>query len=689
MSKRRSAGIPAAAHSRRSSWFQFRRMVSWIAKCCMVGAIAIVALLFYLRAQALPAASIGQSALILDIHGNIIDTFHSAENRHAVKLQQISPYLVQATLSIEDRRFYDHPGIDFRGLARAIVVDLKHMSKIQGASTVTQQLARNLYLTHERSWTRKAKEAMYTVQLEMNYTKDEILELYLNKIYYGHGAYGAEAAAQLYYHKSAKELTLAESSMLAGVPKGPKYYSPYLNMKKAKDRQKIVLKAMVDFEVITQQEADNAYNEIVQLQPLESRQQSFAPYFRDYIRYSAVDELGLDEHLLNENGIKIYTTLDPHAQRAAEEAIARHIPAESELQAALISIDPRNGHIKAMVGGTHYAENQFNRVFAKSRQPGSSFKPIVYLTALQQPGFTPATRFKSVPTSFPYDQGRQVYTPGNFGGKYANNYIDLRQAIAESDNIYAVSTIMQIGPEPVLETARRMGIDSELKPLPSLALGTFPVSPFEMASAYGVLSNLGVRTKPVSILKIVNARGVTLYEARPEHQQVVEPAYAYVLTNLMESVFEIGGTGSRVSKLIKRPVAGKSGTTNTDAWMVGYTPELSTAVWIGYDKGRAISTVESWAAAPIFAEYMETTLEAVPPKIFKIPPGVVSVYIDPETGKLAAADCPDSRLEAFVKGTEPTEYCSEHGGAQMSDEADEVKEKKRSWWEDLKRWWAD
>jgi membrane peptidoglycan carboxypeptidase len=476
--------------------------------------------------------------------------------------------------------------------------------------------------------------------------------------------------------------------MLAGVPKGPKYYSPYMNMKKAKDRQKTVLQAMVDSGMITQAEADRAYEEVLDFKPLESRQTSFAPYFRDYIRYTAVDQLGIDERLLND-GVKIYTTLDPNAQKAAEEAIRRHIPADSELQAALIAIDPRNGYIKAMVGGTNYAENQYNRVFAGSRQPGSSFKPIVYLTALQQPGFTPVTRFKSEPTTFTYDNGRKEYTPGNFGGKYANDYIDLRQAIAESDNIYAVSTIMQIGTDKVIETARNLGIKSELKPLPSLALGTFPVSPFEMAYAYGVISNLGIRSEPIAILKIVDAKGNVIYEARPKQTQVVNPAYTYVLTNLMESVFEAGGTGSRVSNLIKRPVAGKSGTTNTDAWMVGYTPELSAAVWVGYDKGRTISAVESHKAAPIFAEFMENALAAVPPKIFPIPPGVVSVYIDPKTGKLASADCPESRLEAFVKGTEPVEFCAEHGGGPPAEQPQPEQVKKRSWWEDFKRWWSD
>jgi penicillin-binding protein 2D len=660
----------------------------------LLGVFAMIGSVIYLRGQSLPASSVSQTSQMFDMHGNVIDTFHAGENRRSVALKDISPYAVQATLAIEDRRFYDHLGFDIRGMGRAALVNLQSLSKKQGASTLTQQLARNLYLTHERTWKRKLKEAAYTAQLEMTYSKDEILTLYMNQIYYGHGAYGIEAAADRYFGKHAKELTLAESAMLAGVPKGPKYYSPYFNMKNAKDRQRIILNALVEGEVISKAEADRAYGELLEFKPLNADGDGFAPYFRDYIRLIAVDKLGIDEHALNEGGIRIYTTLDPNAQLAAEDAVKAGFPADSEQQAALISIDPRSGQIKAMVGGRDYKTNQYNRVFAKTRQPGSSFKPFVYLTALEH-GMTPLAKYKSEPTVFTYDDGRETYEPSNHNDRYFNEEIDMRTALASSDNIYAVNAIMAVGPEQVIQTARRFGIDSPMEPLPSLALGTYPVSPFEMASAFGAFANGGILVEPIAILRIEDHSGRVLYEAAPVETRVAEPAHAYVMTHLMESVFEPGGTANRVSAAIKRPVAGKTGTTANDAWLVGYTPELVTAVWVGYDKNRSISQVEAHRAAPIFAAYTEKALESVPPKLFTVPEGVVTVYVDPTSGKLASESCPDRRLESFVAGTEPTEICGDHGEEAGTEETEGAgggangaeEHQQRSWWSDLKRWW--
>jgi membrane carboxypeptidase/penicillin-binding protein len=269
--------------------------------------------------------------------------------------------------------------------------------------------------------------------------------------------------------------------------------------------------------------------------------------------------------------------------------------------------------------------------------------------------------------------------------------IDMRYAIAHSDNIYAVQTLMTIGADKVIQMARKLGVDTPLQPLPSLALGTFPVSPLEMASAFGTIANQGEHVEATAVLKIEDSEGRVLYEGKPSKKHVVDASYTYVLTHLMESVFEPGGTGNRVSNTIKRPVAGKTGTTNSDAWMVGFTPELSVAVWVGHDKGRAITSVESHKAAPIFAEFLERTLEPIPPKIFSIPDGVVSMYVDSASGKIATAGCADSRLEVFVKGTEPTESCSEDGVSEQHEimEAEQSEVQERSWWKDLKRWWND
>nr|WP_246079663.1 PBP1A family penicillin-binding protein [Paenibacillus piri] len=662
-------------------------MSSFAFSSLMLCAAALFLVLLFMRSQALPVSKMGPSTEIYDSKGEVIEILNGGKNSQSIPLNDVSPSLIQATLAIEDRNFYHHYGFDIRGIARAALVNLQHMSKVQGAGTITQQLARNLYLTHERTWTRKIKETYYAVQMELQMSKDEILEEYLNQIYYGHSTYGIQAAARLFFGKEAKDLTLAESAMLAGIPKGPRYYSPYYDAKNAKERQLTVLQTMVASGAITQQAADKAAREKLTILPLEKKKPAIAGYFRDYVRSVVTDQLGIGEEQFEETGLKIYTTLDMGAQKAAEEVVSSQLSQFNDIQVALVAIDPRNGYIKAMVGGRDYSENQYNRVFAGSRQPGSSFKPIVYVTALQQKKYTAVTRFKSEPTTFTYDNGRQSYTPSNFNNTYFN-MIDLRQAISKSDNIFAVHTLLDVGPENVIATAQKMGITSPLKPLPSLALGTFPVSPYEMSSAFAIFANQGVRVEPTAIVRIEDRRGRTIYEAKPKAEKVMEAPYTYVMTQLMESVFEQGGTGSRVSSVLKRPVAGKTGTTNTDAWLVGYTPELSTAVWVGYDKDRNISAVESHLAAPIFAEFTERALESVPPKLFPVPDGVVSVYIDPATGKLAGDGCPNSRLEAFVQGTEPTEYCTQQPPGSNTAKPGKAKGN-GTWWEDLKRWWNE
>lgn len=652
--------------------------------------LASVALLIFLYNTNLPVADTDHNSRILDNQNQVMATFSvSGRSYTPVTLDQISPQLIKATLSVEDRKFYDHMGFDIKGMGRAILVNLQEMNRSQGASTLTQQLARNLYLSHAKTWSRKVKEAIYTTQLEMKYSKDEILQMYLNEIYYGHGAYGIEAASRMYFGKSAKDLDLAESAMLAGIPKGPTYYSPYNHMDSAVKRQKIVLSTMVETGNITKQEANSATRENLVIQPQgEQKTSTTAPYFRDYVRQLVINDLGITEEQLDHGGLNIYTTLDSHAQQAAEDAVDKGMDSKSELEVALISLDPRTGYIKAMVGGTNYQTNQYNHTLATTRQPGSAFKPIMYLSALSSQKMNALSTFKSEPTLFHYDNNRKTYQPSNFGEKYLGE-IDMREAIAASDNIYAVNTILKVGPEMVLDTAQKMGIQSPLQAVPSLALGTSPVSPLEMASAFGVISNAGLRIAPVAVLKITDASGELIYEAEPtQGEQVVDPAASYVLTHLMESVFESGGTGNRVSSLMKRPVAGKTGTTNTDAWLVGFTPELATAVWVGYDKGRNIETADGRRAAPIFAQYTEKALENVPPKIFPIPEGVVSVYIDPDSGLLATADCPEKTLEVFIQGTEPKQYCAVHGGTPEKAPI-EVQTKDPSWWSNLRQWWMD
>ncbi|AIQ15374.1 carboxypeptidase [Paenibacillus sp. FSL H7-0357] len=689
--------MPRDSDKPKAKKHRFRGLFRLLAVMTVLLLLASGALIGYLYQKDLPPIGDDIRSKLLDSRGNVLATFtNDGRSRDPVKLEEISPLLIQATLAVEDRKFYDHSGFDLKGMARAVLVNLEAGKRTQGASTLTQQLARNLYLTHEKTWTRKAKEALYTMQLEMKFSKDEILNMYLNEIYYGHGAYGIEAAARMYFGKAAADLDLAESAMLAGIPKGPTYYSPYTHMENAKKRQGIILSAMANVGDITDAEAQTAAREGLNFKPQGQKDTTVAaPYFRDYVRSLVIDTLHISSDELDQGGLKVYTTLDSDMQQAAEDAVDKGMDGSSELETALVSIDPRTGYIKAMVGGTNYRTNPFNHALATTRQPGSSFKPIMYLTALSSKTMTGLSVFNSQPTLFHYDNNRKTYQPRNFGDKYLGE-INMRQAIAASDNIYAVNTIMKVGADKVAEMAANMGIGSPLQSVPSLALGTSPVSPLEMASAFAVIGGGGAKLPVTAILKITDSKGNLLYEApQGQGQKVVEPAAAYVLTRLMEGVFESGGTGNRVASVIKRPVAGKTGTTDTDGWMVGFTPELSTAVWVGYDKGREIATSDGRRAAPIFAEFTEKALANVPPKTFPIPDGVVSVYINPQSGKLATAACPEKELETFISGTEPTEYCDQHGAGEdtapsggSKDSAVPAKDE-HSLWSDIKRWWMN
>ncbi|RXT08723.1 transglycosylase domain-containing protein [Ammoniphilus sp. CFH 90114] len=668
--------------------FRFMRKVFTLALIgLLLSAILLTFFLLYLRSQPLPPSFIEQTTSIYAENGEVIDTLFSGENRTVVPLERIPPELIQATISIEDKNFYSHVGFDFLRLARAIVVDIQHMAKVQGASTITQQLARNLYLTLDKTWERKIKEAIFTIQLELNYSKNQLLSLYLNQIYYGHSAYGVQAAAKTYFGKDVSELTLAESTILAGAPKGPAFYSPYLNMEMAKQRQRLVLNAMVNQGYITTEQADLAYAEEFQLVGLvPTEQRVIAPYFRDYVTYLVKQKYQISEEQLVNGGLKIYTTLDPVMQEKAEIVVEKYLPKDRPLQAALVALDPKTGAIKAMVGGRDYKESQYNRVFAK-RQPGSSFKPFLYLAALEN-GFTPLSELKSEPTIFTYGNNKE-YIPKNFGDSYPHDYINLHQAIARSDNIYAVKTHMLLGEDKLIEASQRLGIQSNMTAIPSLALGTVPVSPLEMAVAYAAIANLGEKTEPIAVVRIEDQEGKVIVEEKGATARVTDPVPAFLLTHLMQGVFEEGGTGFRVASQLHRPVAGKTGTTDYDSWLVGYTPQLSLAVWTGYDEGMKMDPVEdSRLAVPLWAEFMESALEGRPPSMFEVPDGVNAVYINPQNNKLATAYCPVQELLYFAEGTEPTEYCTDHLPPGMDPEqpVEEQPPKEQSFWRRLFHW---
>lgn len=642
-----------------------------------------VAILSYTKMLGPPPLTVAQTTIYYGVDQSVIGERHDGQRRYWVELSDISPHMIDATIAIEDRRFYSHFGFDPQRILAAIIANIKAGKKAQGASTITQQYARNLYLTHEKTWTRKWNELLYALRLEMNYDKDDILEGYLNTVYYGHGAYGIEAAAQHYFGKSAKELTLAEASMLAGIPKGPSYYSPFFDEERAKKRQGIVLQAMVTNGVITQTEADAAFREPLQYKRTElERKEVVGPYFQDAVDQFLIETADIDPALLKAGGLKIYTTLDPTLQKLAEKWIAKEMP-EGELQAALVAIDPHTGDVKALVGGKDYAESPYNRAIQGKRAPGSSFKPFLYYAALEN-GFTAATTLLSEETTFTYDDGRATYSPRNYMDQYANDFITLLQAIAFSDNIFAVKTHLLLGPDKLVEVAKRLGITSPLREIPSLALGTMPVDLLEMTKAYSAFANGGKRIEPRLVHKVVDSQGNVLYESKPELVQVLDPKLTFILTDLMTAMFDpslndyASVTGGSIAHLLQQPTAGKSGSTSTDSWMIGYTPKLVAGVWVGYDKGQTLQHAsEGQLAKRIWANFLREAHDENEQLSFSIPDGVVAVDIDPKTGLLATNDCPNARTTYFVKGTEPTKVCTSHQKDDAPREEKKKEEKER------------
>jgi len=598
-----------------------------------------------------------------------------SENAGWVSLEDISPHVIGATLMIEDRGFFDHFGFDVKRIIKAALVNLQAGTVREGASTLTQQYARNLYLSHERTWVRKIKEAFHTIQLEMHYSKEDILEGYLNTIYYGHGAYGIEAASHYFFNKEASELTLAESAMLAGIPKGPTYYSPLNDLERAEQRQLQILTIMKDEGVITEQEYIAAEQEELDYTHAQAPEESqTAPYFQDVVAEEAAALLHIEEETIRTGGYQIYTTLDKELQQKMEEELEIVIDPESEIQVGALSVDPETGAIRALAGGKDYAESPFNRAVHAKRMPASTFKPILYYTALEN-GYTANTMLESKPTTFELENG-DVYEPSNFNGYYAERPITLATALALSDNIYAVKTNMYLGPEKLVEQAREFGITSDLAAVPSLALGTSAVTLDEMVNAYGMMANGGKELESYSVEKIEDKNGRTVYERENEQpEQVLDEQSTFIVSQLMTGMFDremddyMAVTGASIADQLTRVYAGKSGTTSADSWMIGYSPNLVTGVWTGYDDNRQIEVVAETAyAKDIWAGFMEAAHEGLPEDDFTAPPGVVAVPMDLESGYIATPHCNTSRVMYFKAGNEPRKVCTEHSAEEIEED---------------------
>jgi 1A family penicillin-binding protein len=623
-----------------------------------------------------PNPSIRGESVFYDANGVVIAST-AAPGRIEVPLSDMATDLRHAFVAVEDSRFYQHPGLDPVGIVRAFIRNIRAGRIVEGGSTITQQLAKNMYLHSKRTVGRKLAEAVLALYLEVRFSKDEILERYLNLVYLGHGAYGVEAGARLYFGKQASDLSLAEASMLAGITRAPFYYSPYRDMDAAARRRKTVLDRMLAMDYISQKEAYEAAREAVSVVGIGRRETRAAPYFMDYVTDEALKLLGDEGSLLYSGNLRIHTSLDMDFQRAAEKAFSKGLDALTpstdaegsdaavkhpiQPQGALVAIDPRTGHVKALIGGRSYSETQFNRAMQALRQPGSSFKPFFYAAAFDN-GFTAASTLPCEPVTFPTQ--RQPYTPTDYGEfQYHFRWLTLREALVTSCNVISVSLANIVGPEKGIEWAKQLGITSPLRPNLSLVLGTSEVTPFEMALAFSPFANGGKRVQPVFITSIEDRWGRKLYQARVVARQVLDPRTAFIITDILRQVVSQWGTAGGVSSSITRPVAAKTGSTQnyTDAWFVGYTPDLVCSVYIGNDDpGVPLGKSGGAAAGPIFANFIENALQDSPALSFQTPRGIVRAEICHETGYLASPTCPSTRWELFKSGTQPVHECPWH-----------------------------
>ncbi|MGD9851004.1 MAG: penicillin-binding protein 1A [Nitrospirales bacterium] len=703
-------------------------------------------------------------------NGDIIGQFF-IERRLYTPIDQIPQTLTQAVIATEDSRFFEHPGLDIVGIGRAAWTNFKKGGRFQGASTITQQLARALFLTPERTYQRKIKELILAIKMEWVLTKDQILEMYLNQIYFGHGAYGVGAASQTYFDKHVSQLTLPEAAFLAGLPKAPNTYSPYRNPELAKARKELVLQRMVESNFLSAEKAQTAKDTM-----LTFRQQSLEPiasYFLEEVRQHLVERYG--ETLVYRGGLQVYTTLNIPMQKFAEQAVQKglreldkrqgwrgpmgHVQMTKDLttpedfpelknphsafinnlyralvtkvttkevsvligntykgtialedmtwarrrlaksndvsnatvkegatppqlfkvgdiievfpkkgnlesgqfvleqtpivEGALTAIDPRTGAILAMVGGYDYNRSQFNRAVIARRQPGSAFKPLIYAAALQQ-GLTPATLILDAPVVYEDEDLDRVWKPENYEKRFFGT-ISLREALKHSRNAATVRLLEQIGVPEVVNLSTTLGIQSPMSQDLSLALGSSSVTLQEITSAYGVFGNQGLWLPPYLITHVKNLNGEILEQHFFEPRQAMKQENAYLITNMLMDVIQ-SGTG-RLAKSIGRPLAGKTGTTNSynDAWFVGYSPNLATGVWVGFDDVRTLGRLESGAhaALPIWTDFVDEALRDLPVMTFPIPEGVQFAQVDPQTGELPSKTSRLITTEVFRKGTEP------------------------------------
>lgn len=614
--------------------------------------IIIIILSLYAYAFITPKFNINTSKSITyyDKYGN--DLFQEKEKNDYVELSNINDYVKNAIVSIEDKNFYNHKGFDYLRIAKAMFVNIKSKKIKEGASTISQQYIKNLYLTFDKTWERKIQEALLTLELETHYSKNEILEGYLNTIDFGAGNYGIKEASKYYFNKEPKDLTLAEASIIVGIPKNPSYYNPVTHYKNAKDRQKDVLSSMVKNKLITTDDMNKAYDEELKFYGKNDKVElSSIYYYKDAVLKELSNIKEIPSSLLDMEGLKIYTNLDKDVQKNLENNVDREMK-DTTLQVASVVIMPTNGKIVALIGGKDYSVSQYNRAYSSKRQVGSTIKPFLYYSALEN-GFTPSSTFLSERTTF--NLGDTMYSPRNAGNIYANKNISMLSAIAYSDNIYAMKTHLFLGTDMLSKTIKRVGIKTEVKENASSALGTTEINMIDFSNGFITLANEGKHESPHLIEKVTDNTGKILYEYKYNEDYVLNKKYVYILNNLLTSTYNYSlinytsPTLVSIGNELKGKYAAKSGSTSTDYWTVGYNKDYLMIVWAGNDDNTDVKSKDSKITKKIWAKTI-TSIKDNKNEWYDIPKGITAASINSISG--------DPNSNGFVcyyeKGSEPT-----------------------------------
>ena len=636
----------------------FKKLGKFIIFIFVVFLVGIIGIKIYIKLSPKVEINSTNSVFLYDKDEEVF--FQGNESNSWISLDDISQYVIDATIYTEDKNFYKHHGFDYLRILKAFYINLTSGSTQQGASTITQQYAKNLFLSFDKTWKRKWDEMWYTMKIEANYSKDEILEGYLNTINYGHGMYGIENASKYYFGKSAKDLDLAEATILIGIPKSPSNYSPLINLEKAKQRQLLILNSLVKYEVITEKEKNEAYHEELKFIGEEERDEvTTVMYYHDAV----MDELekidSIPKTYSDTNGLKIYTTLDLDSQKKVEEVIKESIPEDSLIQTSVVLMNPNNGAVLALVGGRDYNKSSFNRATDSLRQVGSTMKPYLYYAALEN-GFTSSSSFTSEETTFVFNN-QEDYSPQNYNETYGNKPISMGTAIAYSENIYAVKTHLFLGGDALINVARRVGITAKLEDVPSLPLGTNEIGILEMAAGYSAFANLGYRVEPYFIERVEDSKGKVLYEAKEKKEAVLNPSVTFILNNLLTATYDNDyidynyPTAIGLAPKLTHKYALKSGTTETDNWDIGFNNNIVCAVWVGYDDNQSLKTSEYKYAQDIWYKSIEYYERNIPSgqEWYEMPKNVSAVLVEPISGRLATDQDKKKKMMYFIKGTEP------------------------------------